>query len=267
MNGVHLQELKEIVPNEVVYKRVDDKELHLYIFPPKQEVKGCIISIHGGGFGGGTPRLVYPNAGYFSECGGLGVCVEYRLQNSSEGYDVRQCLEDCADALDFIRKYVCDRYGEIPMIAFGDSAGAYLAACLGCQTIIDRVRKGVKRADFVVDCNGIPDLTGKWGYAIEVKEDDTEDRLALQMKYSPIFNIEPTDADVLIIHGDSDDIVDIEDSRAYHKKLLEKGVRSEMTVLPNARHAFILFDYVHDNSFVGETLYNIVTYLKNKKLL
>lgn len=267
MHNVCLKELKEVVPQELVYKKVEEKELHLYIFPPKEQVKGCIINIHGGGWNGGTPRLLYPNAACFSENGGIGICVEYRLHNVEQGLDVRECLEDCVDALDFIRKYVYDSYGEIPITVLGDSAGAHLAECLGCQAIIDRFRKDVKRADFVVDCNGIVDLTGKWGYAIETRATDTEDKRALQIKYSPIFNIESTDAEILIIHGDADDIVAIEDSQAYYEELQKKGVQSKMITLPNAKHAFILFDYVHDNEFVADTMHNVVVYLKDKNLM
>ena len=267
MLNVNLCQLKSVAPTEVVYKQVGEKPLHLYIFPPKGEVKGCVINIHGGGWRAETPRRLFPHAAYFSENGGLGICVEYRLHDVTKGYDVRECLEDCVDALLFVRKYVRDTYGDVPITALGDSAGGYLAVCLGCQTILERIRLAVQRADFVVDLNGIVDLTGKWSYAIEKKAGDMDSQQTLQMLYSPLFNVKADDAPVLIMHGDTDEIVALEDAKRYDEELKTKGVKSELVVLEKARHAFILFDYEHDNVFVLNVLCRITNFLKEKKLL
>lgn len=267
MDSLFLQKLKEEKPQEVVYKRVGERELHLYIFPPQEKVNGCVIHIHGGGWRAETPQRLYPHANYFSQNEGLGICVEYRLHDITQGRDVRECLEDCVDALVFIRNYVRENYGNIPLTALGDSAGGYLAVCLGCQSIIRQIRKNVERVNFVVDLNGIVDLTGKWNYAIERKANDTEDEVVLQRRYSPLFNVENDDAEVLLMHGDEDEIVAIEDAQAYYAELQNKRVASELMVIPNAKHAFILFDYAHENEFVLGILYRIADFLRLKKML
>ena len=267
MLNVNLCQLKSVIPTEAVYKQVGDKALHLYIFPPKGEVKGCVINIHGGGWRAETPKRLFPHAAYFSENDALGICVEYRLHDVAKGYDVRDCLEDCVDALLFVRKYVRDTYGDVPITALGDSAGGYLAVCLGCQTILDRIRPDVQRADFVVDLNGIVDLTGKWSYAIDKKASDTDNQQTLQMLYSPLYNVKADDAPVLLMHGDTDEIVALEDSKKYNEELKTKGIKSELVVLEKARHAFILFDYEHDNQFVADILYKVALILKGNGVL
>lgn len=267
MVEVNLSELKKTIPTEVVYKKVGDRDLHLYIFPPKKQVKGCVINIHGGGWRAETPKRLFPHGAYFSENGGLGVCVEYRLHDVTKGYDVRQCLEDCIDALAYVRDYLDKNYCNVPITVLGDSAGAYLAVCLGCQEIIDKVNPSVKRADFIVDLNGIVDLTGKWNYAIDKKTTDTVNEKELQVLYSPLFNVKPNDAPVLLIHGDIDEIVALDDSKKYYSELKNKGIKSELIVLKNAKHAFILYDYDHDNDFVSSVLRDITVYLKENNLI
>ena len=264
MNKVCLKELNTIQPREIVYKVVGERKLRLFVFEPKVQPKSCIINIHGGGWQRETPQRLYPHAAYFSENGGLGICVEYRLM--AKDSNVLMCLEDCIDALIYIREWVQINYGQIPLIALGDSAGAYLATCLGCQSIINRIKENVRRVDLVIDLNGIVDLTGKWSYAIDTLK-SAGATVLMHEKYSPLFNIKKNDAAVLLMHGDVDEIVDLEDSKRYHKALQEMGIESQLIILSNVNHAFILFDYTHDNLLVADILYKIAQRLKDENFL
>ena len=51
------------------------------------------------------------------------------------------------------------------------------------------------------------------------------------------------------------------------RRCKKKDVSHDLKILAGAAHAFILFDYRHDNTFVGDTLYWICQYLKQKELI
>lgn len=258
MTKVNLDKLNKIIPQTVVYKSVGEKELRLFVFEPMGKPTGCVLLLHGGGWKRETPSRLFPHGAYFAENGAVAVCIEYRLMD--EKIDVRDCLEDCVDALIFMRRYLEEKYKQMTITAFGDSAGAYLATCLGTQSIIALTGKNVNRVDFVVDLNGIVDLTGKWNYAIKASNDSEKSRL--EVNYSPLYNVSKSDASVLLVHGGQDSVVDINDSKRYTEALASKQIENGLWVLPEAQHAFILFDYVHDNAFVAKVLEKIVRTLK-----
>ena len=256
----------ENVPYHLVqYKQFREKSLELLIaFPSIEKPKACFLFIHGGGWRGETLARLKPHALYAARQGMVGVSLSYRLMDDQSKTDVRDGLEDCIDALEFVRCECRKKYGEIRYIAIGDSAGAYYAECLGCQKILDEVRKGVLRADCVVDLNGIVDLTGKWEYGIRLKRTDTKPKREIETSFSPLYQISKGDAPVLIVHGDMDKTVDISDARAYKKALDKAGVPADLYTLNGAAHAFILFDYRHSNDFVVKVIKFIFEYIAKK---
>lgn len=253
------EKLNAISAEKVVYKSIDGQNLEYAICYPKTEPKGVALFIHGGGWrSDGLNRLLL-HAKYAAFYGAVGVSVDYRL--NGETTDVRDGLKDCADALKHIRKTVREMYGKDLLItALGDSAGGYYAVCLGSQKVLSLADENAKIVDFVVDLNGIVDLTGKWRYGINANDETAK-------KYSPLYNVTKGDAPVLIMHGDEDKTVDIADAFAYEKALKEKGVECETRIIYGAAHAFILFDYRRDNSLVAETLQDIIKYLRGKDLI
>ena len=62
------------------------------------------------------------------------------------------------------------------------------------------------------------------------------DRPALARQTSPLHNVSKDDPPFLIIHGDQDPQVPLEQSQRLHAKLKEAGVASELVVLPGAGH-------------------------------
>ena len=257
---VDKERLEKIQPLCFSYQTENGREMSYYAFFPSIEPKGCVICIHGGGWTSDSAKRLFPQAACFAEQGAVGVSIEYRL--NSETTDVRNGLHDCVSAVKAIRKMLFERYGkEMPVVSFGDSAGGYYAVCLGNQKMVKRIDENMQIVDYVVDLNGIVDLTGKWSYGLSSKtQEDLQD-------YSPLFNVSAGDAPTLIMHGDQDKTVDLEDAKRYSEALQKHGVTCDFEILSGAAHAFILFDYRHDNTFVGDTLYWICQYLKQKELI
>lgn len=247
----------EMINSElVVYKSVKGENLKFSICYPKNKPRGTALFIHGGGWKADNLNRLLPHAKYLALCGMVGVSVDYTL--NSETTDVRNGLRDCVDALNIVRKIVNEKYGkELKIAAIGDSAGGYYAVCLGSQKILSLVSNNSKIVDYVVDLNGIVDLTGTWGYGINANKKTA-------IEYSPLFNVSVGDAPVLILHGDKDKTVDIADAFAYKKALEEKKVKCDMKVLHGAAHAFILFDYRHENNFVATQLEYVARNIANE---
>lgn len=257
---VDKERLEATQPVRFSYQTENGEELFYYGFFPSVEPKGCVVCIHGGGWTSDSAKRLFPQAAFFAEQGAVGISIEYRL--NSDTTDVRNGLYDCVCAVQAIRKMLVQRYGkELPLISFGDSAGGYYAVCLGCQELVKQTQLNAKIVDFVVDLNGIVDLTEKWSCGLANASQEE------QRKMSPLFNVSAGDAPVLLVHGDADKTVLLEQSKRYSEALQAKNVANDLKVLPGAAHAFILFDYRHDNEYVGEVLAWVCGFLKQKNLI
>lgn len=243
----------------------DGAPLEVLIAYPEGTPKSILLFIHGGGWRSDSCERMLPHIRYAALCGAVGVSASYRLL--SEKTDVRDGLKDCLAVLDFVRTLCRERYGELPVVALGDSAGGYYAACLGCRKLVSKIRCGAERADFVVDWNGITDLTGKWSYGIVQKPSDESEKEQTEREFSPLYAAAEGDAPVLIMHGDRDKTVPLSDAYAYRDALDEAGVPAQLCVLEGAAHAFILFGYHHDDGYVASVLRAVFAYLAEKNYL
>ena len=260
MMEVHKERLENIQPERFTYLTEGGQAQDYYAFFPSVEPKGCVVCIHGGGWTSDSAKRLFPQAAFFAEQGAVGISVEYRL--NGETTDVRNGLYDCIAAVQAIREMLFSRYKKVlPLVALGDSAGGYYAVCLGNQNLVKKLDESAQIVDFVVDLNGIVDLTGKWSYGLYSQSQD------VLRAYSPLFAVSEQDAPALIMHGDQDKTVALEDALRYEEALRAKGVACEMKILSGAAHAFILFDYRHDNAYVGDILAWICDYLKGKQYI
>lgn len=253
---------------EFTYKQSKNTDIDLLIsFPKQNNPKSCLFFIHGGGWKSETKERLKKHALYASLNGAVGVSISYRLLSGEERIDVRDGLEDCLDALEYVRKVCDEKYGDIKYVSIGDSAGGYYATCLGCSNIVKKIRKDFKLVDYVVDLNGITDLTKKWNYGIIKKDFDVSDKSVIEKEFSPIYNVSSNDAPVYIIHGEDDKTVDITESIIYYETLKKFEINCDIRILKNTTHAFILFDYKHDNEYVSSILESIMQFLKTKDLI
>lgn len=265
----HREEAEKIACERRVFKVVGGQKLDMIVCYPKTAAPaGCILFIHGGGWTSDSCGRLKLHAQYAAQNGAVGISASYRLLDGQTCTDVRDGLADCVDALAYARALCEKKYAGLKMTAVGDSAGGYYAACLGCGNLIKEVSaQQVRPADYVVDLNGIIDLTGKWGYGIRLKKEDLCSAEELRRKFSPIWRIAEGDAPVLIVHGTRDKTVSPSDARRYAQALEAHGVRSHLKMLRGAAHAFILFDYHHDNAYVAKILHDILKFLSDKKMI
>jgi len=223
------------------------QKLDLYVPEDAEGPLPLIVSIHGGawltGFKEQGPAL------YLSKKGFVVASVDYRLASAGP-FPIM--IQDCRAAIRWLRanaaqyKIDSDRMG-----VWGNSAGGHLVALLGTaaeQTEWDDVggNPGVSaRVQAVCDWYGPADIPVFASAPHNARADmaikallggPAEERPDLAKKASPTTFVSKDDPPFLIVHGDADRTVPIEQSRILFAKLKDAGVDATMIVVKNGNH-------------------------------
>ncbi len=240
-----MEELEGEVLKDIVYNTVDGEALKLDIYFP-EDMSGqplpAVIYIHGGAWVTGSKEggSGLRDLKALVENGFIGVSIDYRL---APDYGFPAQIQDVKCAIRYIRenaeKYHVDpdRIGII-----GSSAGGHLAALAGladesCGFDVGPYLEQSSRVQAVVDMFGPSDLTvvpeDKRELIIGVfKSLDTE-TLAWA---SPVTYVSPDDPPFLIIHGENDQVVSVDQSIRLYEALRQAGVEATLVVVKNAGH-------------------------------
>ena len=164
-------------------------------------------------------------------------------------------IQDCKAAIRFLRAHAAEfRLDPARIGVWGESAGGNLAALLGTTAGVaeleDGDRAGLSRVQAVCDWFGPTDLPALLAQARTVPPTsplakETATILALlgalppaelQRQASPLAFVSPDDAPFLIVHGDRDPLVPLEQSTELHRALRAAGVPATLVVVPGAGH-------------------------------
>ncbi len=227
----------------------DGVKLTMDLYQPKSMTGPApvVLYVHGGGWTGGDKSdgvgLLFK--GELVRRGYVMAAINYRL---APKYAFPAQILDVKCAVRHLRanaaKYNLDpkRIG-----AIGGSAGGHLVALLGTSDQSAGWDTGEysdqsSRVQAVVDMFGPSDLKvmlagSSRRYGLIIFNASGPDDPLLQT-YSPITYITPDDPPFLILHGDRDEMVPLEQSQILYDKLKAAGVPVEMTVVKNAGHGF-----------------------------
>ena len=205
-----------------------------------------VVWIHGGGWANGSKQNC-PLA-YLAARGYAVASVDYRLTAVAQW---PAQIDDCRAAVRWLRLHASahgldpDRVG-----VAGGSAGGHLAALLGTldppadETVSSRVRAVCDLygpSDLLTMPPNVPgpgktdaDLANSNG--AKLLGGTVKDRPELARQASALFQASAGDAPFLILHGDQDQRVPLDQSQRLHERLQEVGVPSELVVLPAAGH-------------------------------
>ncbi|HEY4271566.1 MAG TPA: alpha/beta hydrolase [Candidatus Udaeobacter sp.] len=253
------------VQRDLVYKRVNGIALTLDLYRP-EKVSGLlpvIVCIHGGHWDAGgkerCPAVTLVQDGYAV------ASIDYRLTRTAP---FPAQIEDCKAAVRWLRanaaKYNLDpdRIG-----VWGYSAGGHLAALLGTSGGVpelegsgDNVQYS-SRVQAVCDVAGPADLTAltnvgpKRMLAIEallggpLEKDKVKATAA-----SPIHYVSKDDPPFLIVHGEGDRVIPVEQSQRFYEELRKAGVNATLKILP-VGHRIVQMDALKDSeAFFDATL-------------
>ncbi len=239
---------------DVVFGDADGYELTLDIawHPGSGPARPAVVHIHGGAWLNGA-KSPY-RAMQFARAGFVGVSVNYRLSGVAT---FPAGVHDCKRALRWLRANAA-RYGIDPQRIgiVGESAGGHLVALLGTSGG-SRYLEGYEgdldqssAVQSVVDHYGPVDfltMEDKPGRMRHLTDDSPESRWLdrpvteapeLVALANPITYIDPSDPPMLLIHGEKDGIVIIEQSEYLFEALQKAGVKSEFVRVANADHGY-----------------------------
>ncbi len=215
-----------------------------------QEKKIAVLTIHGGSWYAITEDsdswdgswMNYQAQYYYDKFGYTTAAISYRGINFDGETTVFDIVEDCKDAVAYMREQAdFDK-----LIIMGDSSGGHLAVELGLDDEVD--------ADIIVAANPVLDLTvSYWGYAVKTEED--------RAVASPSHNTKKTDTKFLVMHGNKDVVVDYQISKKFCDDMTALGTQCDFIELDGKDHAFLLSRYQSTDEMINEFMGMIDAYL------
>jgi acetyl esterase/lipase len=202
------------------------------------------ILIHGGGWGSGDKAATDGGAGigiWFQELTAAKYTwfsINYRL---APKHRWPACLDDVLTAIRWVKARAAVYGGDPENIAlFGHSAGGHLA-CMAGMVVDDSVRVQAV-VGFAPVTNHEQEIPLRGGVSTALQhllnrpKEITPESLGLLRAISPLNHVRPGLPPFLLLHGDADKTVPIQQSLDFQAKLRANGVECELQVLPGAPH-------------------------------
>ncbi len=266
---------------DVMYGRKYGTALTLDVFTPKENANGvAIVWVASGGWISSHERI---KPAYIAEFVKRGYTVFAVVHGSQPKYSIPEILGDMHRAVRFIRsqagkyKIDTDRIG-----ITGESAGGHLSLMQGTagtdgnSDAKDPVERFSSRVQAVACFYPPTDFLnyGKTGDValgtgilkgypapfefkefdpkrqLEVVITDENKRLAIGKSISPVYQVSSDDAPALIIHGDQDKVVPIQQAEIIVEKFKEAKVPCELIVKKGADHGWP--DIIKDMSTLAD---------------
>lgn len=240
-----------VVERDVVYCSSHGMNLTMDIYHPRASSAPVpvVIYVHGGGWYSGdkTTGAGQQDIPGLVERGYLVAAVDYRL---APRYKFPAQIEDLKCAISFLRTNAVT-YGVDPehFGVLGDSAGGHLAALLGvtdenyCSDSDCGCAPQSTRVQAVVDMFGPTDLTltfeRNMSLLIEHVFNTSDPESEIIKQASPVTYVSSDDPPFLIIHGEEDEQVLLEQSEELYQDLVSNDVPADLLVVKNCGHNFI----------------------------
>lgn len=247
----------EVPPGEsVVYKRVDGRELTLWIAKPRDwkqsDRRPAIVLFHGGAFIGGAPTQFAKQSEYLASRGMVCINVQYRLLDK-DGKDMPViCCQDAKSAMRYVRSHA-DELGIDPdrIAAGGGSAGGYLAAFVSMVEGMDDPsddRSISPRGNALVLFNPVLDTSPQ-----ALKMPRFNERFE---EFSPSQHVRPGAPPTIIFLGTKDNLVPVPVNERFKEKMQKAGVRCDAVYYEGEGHGFF-----NREPFLTRTLIEADTFL------
>jgi acetyl esterase/lipase len=250
---------------EIEFAKPDGHSLLLDLYLPaeRSEPVPVVVFVHGGGWKNGSRKSGEKTAAWLTEHGIAVASIDYRLT------DVAQWpaqINDCYAAVRWVRDHA-DKYGldGDHIGAWGTSAGGHLVALMGTRTFPGEEATS-SRVQAVCDWFGPSELmtmppnnVGNGRTAEDVANSNGAKLLGATVREVPklaadasgIDHVTSDDPPFLIMHGDKDPGVPLEQSQKLHARLVNVGVDSRLHVVEGAGHGGKQFSTEESRSLVS----------------
>jgi acetyl esterase/lipase len=237
------------------YARVGEKALLLDLYLPEEPAGALpvVIWVHGGAWRQGNKE--YPPTERLTAGGFAVASISYRL--SQEAIFPAQ-IHDCKAAVRWLRAHAAryrldpERFG-----AWGSSAGGHLVALLGASGGVAELEGTVggnlehsSRVQAVCDYFGPTDFLQQIGQPGDIDRSlpdapeaqlvggPLRERQGVVRQANPITYVSPDNPPFLLLQGDCDRSVPLNQSVLLHEALTAAGVPSTLHVIEGAGHGF-----------------------------
>src|SRR5437016_918672 len=242
------------IVRDVVYKRVNGRDLRLDIYSPKSITHPLpvVLWIFGNRWSRGSknhpPPLDLMSQGY------IVISIDYRLSGEAP---FPAAIEDCKAAVRWIRANAAAYHFDPDHIgAWGHSAGGHLAALLGTSGGVAQLEGGdnstvSSRVQAVCDMSGPSDILQFYEAVANSNADmaridrssieqflggSVEQNRAKAIAASPTTYVSKDDPPFLIIHGKNDITIPVSQSEVLARKLKAAGVQVTLIVAEGRGH-------------------------------
>lgn len=240
----------------IEYSKVDGRSLRVDIYHRDDLPQNApvLFQMHGGAWLenlGSKNEQALPLMYQMAANGWVCVAVEYRL---SPGSTFPDHIIDCKRALHWIKENISE-YGGNPQFiaATGGSAGGHLSCLLALSANAPEFQPGFETADTTVQAcipfYGVYDFLNSQGQrsseslsqwvSAKVLKKTRAESPELWRQASPLYWVHKDAPPFLIIHGEADTLVPVQESRVLYEAL--KGTSNQAVSyaeLPDAQHAF-----------------------------
>ncbi len=256
---------------DVIYGRKYGTALTLDVFTPKAGANGAaVVVVISGGFFSSHEAI---NPAFTRPLTDRGYTVFAVVHGSQPRYTAPEIIKDMNRAVRFIRHHARDYAIDPNRIGVtGASAGGHLSLMLGtagdkgdpaAKDPVDRESSRVQAVacffpptDFLNygaagrEFIHAKDHAKTYRPAFDYQELDRESNLwttitdpaklrEITRAISPIAHVSPDDAPTLILHGDADKLVPLQQSEAMVERLKSAGVEAKLVVKPGAGHGWL----------------------------
>jgi acetyl esterase/lipase len=207
-----------------------------------------VIYVHGGGWISGSKLDHFGDLDVpaLREAGYTAIAVSYRL---APQYPFPAMIQDVKCAVRYLRAHAAEYNLDPDRIAVrGASAGGHIAAMLGVTDRssgwdVGEYLDQSSRVQAVIDMFGPTSLTDRSaenllalaGTSLFGDNSFSEHDLRLA---SPLSYVSADDPPMLILHGDSDAVVNLTQSKLFYRALVAAGVPAELVIVQNSGHEF-----------------------------
>jgi acetyl esterase/lipase len=256
LDPVLLRESRAAKLTDIEYGRADGEKLLLDVsVPVGQGPFPVAILVHGGGWSSGdksgsdkpgngadiTPWFAPFTAAKFAW---FSINYRYAPKNRWPG-----CIEDVQSAIRWVKAHATEFNGDPHRIALvGHSAGGHLV-CLAA-TLVDDTTRVQAVVGFAAVTNHEQDLPIRGGLSPSLQnllnrpKELTPESLGLLREISPLNHVRPGLPPFLLIHGDADKTVPLQQSHDFQAKLQANGVPCDLIIIPGAPHALASWESI-----------------------
>lgn len=231
--------------SDVIYLNSGGSAFTMDVFKPAKPNKAAVIFMVSGGWVSDHSMLATMGRAVEQVFGDAGFTVFEVLHGAQPRYKVAEIVEQVRAAAKFVKAHAAEYGVDANRLGItGISSGAHLSlmiagspdtpvnAVAAIAPGTDLVNWGKPGFLFTDDPQIIP-FTPALGFDLKAPKDELK---ALLMKISPITLVSAKYPPTLIVHGDSDKLVPLQQSEVMDQALAKAGVEHKLEVIPGGGH-------------------------------